>query len=82
MINVFSTNDYILAFLYRSYSIQLGVAGLQAIEGVKGIENIDVSDIVSGHTSYRLLTGTILKKIGFEDIDIGELAVLRHGIDG
>ncbi|KAM0720068.1 hypothetical protein Q7P37_004204 [Cladosporium fusiforme] len=73
VINVYSTNDYILAFLYRSSSIQYGVAGLQAIAGVKGVENVDVSDLVTGHTSYRFLTGTVLKKIGFEDVDQKEL---------
>ncbi|KAK4903223.1 hypothetical protein LTR27_000151 [Elasticomyces elasticus] len=73
VVNVYSVNDYVLAFLYRSSSIQYGVAGLQAIENVKGIENIDVSDMVSGHTQYRFLTGTILKKIGFEDVDGREL---------
>ncbi|EON64559.1 hypothetical protein W97_03792 [Coniosporium apollinis CBS 100218] len=74
VVNVYSTNDYVLAFLYRSSSIQLGVAGLQAIEGVKGVENVDVSDLVSGHTKYRYITGSILKKIGFEDIDLEEVA--------
>jgi hypothetical protein len=73
VVNVYSTNDYILAFLYRSSSIQYGVAGLQAIAGVKGVENVDVSDLVTGHTSYRFLTGTILQKIGFEDVDQEEL---------
>jgi len=73
VVNVYSTDDYILAFLYRSSSIQLGIAGLQAVEDVKGIENVDVSEMVTGHTSYRFLTGTILKKIGFEDVDTIEL---------
>ena len=73
VINVYSTNDYILAFLYRSSSIQYGVAGLQAIAGVHGVENVDVSDLVTGHTSYRFLTGTILQKVGFEDVDQDEL---------
>lgn len=74
VVNVYSTNDSILAFLYRSSSIQLGVAGLQAIKGVKGVENVDVSDLVSGHTRYRYITGSILKKIGFEDVDLEEVA--------
>ncbi|EKG11129.1 hypothetical protein MPH_11747 [Macrophomina phaseolina MS6] len=73
VVNVYSTNDYILAFLYRTSSIQYGVAGLQKIEGVKGVENVDVSYMVSGHTRYRYLTGRILKKIGFEDVDLEEV---------
>jgi hypothetical protein len=73
VVNVYSTSDYILAFLYRSSSIQYGVAGLQAIAGVKGVENVDLSDLVSGHTSYRFLTGTILQRIGFDEVDQQEL---------
>ncbi|GME22222.1 uncharacterized protein LTHEOB_6161 [Neofusicoccum parvum] len=73
VVNVYSTNDYILAFLYRTSSIQYGVAGLQKVEGVKGVENVDVSDLVSGHTRYRYLAGRILKKIGFEDVDLEEV---------
>ncbi|KAK5131493.1 hypothetical protein LTR08_000887 [Meristemomyces frigidus] len=72
VVNVFSTQDYILGFLYRSSSVQYGVAGLQAVQNVKGVENFDVSDLVTGHTAYRLLTGTILRKIGFEDVDAVE----------
>ncbi|KAF2277688.1 DUF726-domain-containing protein [Westerdykella ornata] len=73
VVNVFSTNDYILAFLYRTSSIQLGVAGLQPVLGVHGVQNVDVSEVVSGHLRYRYLTGSILKKIGFEDIDLDEV---------
>ncbi|KAJ4356160.1 uncharacterized protein N0V89_004190 [Didymosphaeria variabile] len=73
VVNVFSTNDYILAFLYRTSSIQLGVAGLQPILGIHGVQNVDVSEMVNGHIQYRYLTGSILKKIGFEDIDLVEV---------
>lgn len=73
VINVFSTNDYILAFLYRTSSIQYGVAGLQPILGVKGVQNVDVSGIVDGHLRYRYLTGSILKMVGFEDVDVAEV---------
>ena len=74
VVNIFSTNDYLLGFLYRTASFQYGVAGLQAISGVANIENIDVSDILDGHTKYRLLTGQLLSKIGFEDIDAAAVA--------
>ncbi|PVI03233.1 DUF726-domain-containing protein [Periconia macrospinosa] len=73
VVNVFSTNDYVLAFLYRTSSIQLGVAGLQPVLGVHGVQNVDVSELVPGHLAYRYLTGSILKKIGFEDIDVEEV---------
>ncbi|KAL8725659.1 MAG: hypothetical protein Q9181_006332 [Wetmoreana brouardii] len=70
LVNVYSANDYVLGFLYRTSSIQYGVAGLQKIEGLAGVENMDVSESVSGHLRYRYLVGSILKKIGFEDIDL------------
>ncbi|KAF2689806.1 DUF726-domain-containing protein [Lentithecium fluviatile CBS 122367] len=73
LVNVFSTNDYVLAFLYRTSSIQLGVAGLQPVLGIPGVQNVDVSELVSGHLRYRYLTGSILKKIGFEDINRAEV---------
>ncbi|TAQ89162.1 hypothetical protein B7494_g2545 [Chlorociboria aeruginascens] len=74
LVNVYSENDYILAFLYRTSSIQYGVAGLQEIQDVKGIENVNVSEMVSGHLRYQYLVGSILEKIGFEDIDVVEVA--------
>jgi len=73
VVNVHSSKDYLLAFLYRSASLQLGVAGLQPVDDVIGVENVDVSELVDGHTKYRYLTGTILKKIGFEDLDLDEV---------
>ncbi|KAG8531185.1 uncharacterized protein KY384_004543 [Bacidia gigantensis] len=69
LVNVFSNNDYVLSFLYRTASAQYGVAGLSRIAGLPGVENVDVSEQVSGHLRYRYLVGSILKKIGWEDID-------------
>ncbi|PQE05873.1 duf726 domain-containing protein [Rutstroemia sp. NJR-2017a BVV2] len=74
LVNVYSENDYILAFLYRTSSIQYGVAGLQEAQDVRGIENVNVSEMVSGHLRYQYLVGSILEKIGFEDIDLEEVA--------
>ncbi|KAL8655734.1 MAG: hypothetical protein Q9210_000715 [Variospora velana] len=70
LVNVYSENDYVLGFLYRTSSIQYGVAGLQKIEGLPGVENVDVSGTVSGHLRYRYLVGAVLKKIGFEGVDL------------
>lgn len=69
VVNVYSTKDYLLAFLYRANSLQYGIAGLQAIPDVQYIENVDVSDFVEGHTQYRFLVGSILQKVELEDID-------------
>lgn len=69
VINVYSAKDYLLAFLYRANNLQYGIGGTQAIPDVQGIENVDVSDLVSGHTQYRFLVGNILQNLGLEDID-------------
>ena len=73
LINVYSKNDRILAFLYRTSSVQLGIAGLTPIEGLEGVENIDVSETVSGHLRYRYLIGKILQRIGLQNIDKEEI---------
>ncbi|CAK1354140.1 unnamed protein product [Cercospora beticola] len=80
LVNIYSANDYVLGYLYRSQSISLGVAGLQAIEHVKGVENFDVSSLVNGHTRYRFLTGPILQQIGFEDVDLEGLKEEQVGL--
>ncbi|KAK3987021.1 hypothetical protein QBC44DRAFT_332067 [Cladorrhinum sp. PSN332] len=64
MFNVYSKNDYLLAFLYRATSIQLGVAGLQEIEDIDGVENIDLSEQVQGHMRYASLIEKILARCG------------------
>lgn len=69
VINVFSPKDYLLAFLYRANSLQYGIAGLQAIPDVQGVENVDVGDLVEGHTQYRFLVGSILRELKLEDIE-------------
>jgi len=69
LVNVYSQNDYVLGFLYRTSSVQYGIAGLQKIEGLPSVENVDVSETVSGHLRYRYLVGSILSQIGFEDLD-------------
>ncbi|KIX06341.1 uncharacterized protein Z518_04317 [Rhinocladiella mackenziei CBS 650.93] len=70
LVNVFSTTDYVLGFMYRTSAIQYGVAGLQKVEGLSGVENFDASEDVTSHHRYRYLIGAILQKIGFEDIDM------------
>ncbi|KAL8819608.1 MAG: hypothetical protein Q9223_002003, partial [Gallowayella weberi] len=73
LINVYSTNDRVLAFLYRTSSIQYGIAGLAPIQGLPGVENVDVSETVNGHLRYRFLIGKILSQIGLQDLDKDEI---------
>ncbi|RAH79506.1 DUF726-domain-containing protein [Aspergillus japonicus CBS 114.51] len=74
LVNVYSENDAVLALLYRTSSLQLGVAGLQPVQGVSGVENVDASDFISGHLRYQFLVGRILGVVGLESIDADEVA--------
>ncbi|KAF2500548.1 DUF726-domain-containing protein [Lophium mytilinum] len=73
VVNVYSKEDYILGFLYRTSKIQLGVAGLQPVKGVHGVQNVDINELITGHNKYRFLIGSILGKIGFEDVDATQI---------
>ncbi|KAH6848402.1 hypothetical protein B0I37DRAFT_432674 [Chaetomium sp. MPI-CAGE-AT-0009] len=73
LVNVYSENDYILGFLYRTSSIEFGLAGLQRVTGVDGIENVDVTAKVSIHPRYQYLVGSILRHIGWEDTDTTQI---------
>ncbi|KAI9893857.1 MAG: hypothetical protein M1814_005410 [Vezdaea aestivalis] len=72
LVNVYSENDSVLSFMYRASSAAFGAAGLAKIEGVKGVENVDVSEMVSGHLRYRYLAGSVLRKVGWPDLDLNE----------
>jgi hypothetical protein len=81
VVNVYSTEDYILGFLYRSTKLEFGVAGLQDVAGVHGIENADMSKLVNGHDKYRYLVGNILTKIGFGDVDFNKVADQERALE-
>ena len=69
VVNVFSADDFILGFLYRASSAQMGIAGVQEVKGIAGVENYDFTDMIKGHDKYRYLVGTILQRAGFGDLD-------------
>ncbi|KAJ2902836.1 putative YSIRK family gram-positive signal peptide [Zalerion maritima] len=71
VVNVFSSRDLVLAFLYRASSVQLGIAGLYEIKGVPQVDNLNLSNEVSGHQKYMEEMGKILTRCGFEGIADG-----------
>ncbi|XP_048335112.2 uncharacterized protein LOC107424393 isoform X2 [Ziziphus jujuba] len=58
-VNAYSTNDWILGIAFRASLLTQGLAGIQPID-VPGIENVDVTDLVEGHSSYLWATQQIL----------------------
>lgn len=68
-VNGFSRKDWILAFLFPAARRYGNVLGLDAIPEDEAeqfdIENLDVSEIVDGHMSYRSKIPVILKECGW-----------------
>lgn len=65
-INAYARNDWLLNYLFRATSGGLNtIAGLRPVEDVPGLENVDVTDKISGHMSYRMFMPLILDQLGF-----------------
>jgi pimeloyl-ACP methyl ester carboxylesterase len=65
-INAYAKNDWLLNYLFRATSGGLNtIAGLRPVEGVPGLENVDVTDKIAGHMSYRAFMPLILDQLGF-----------------
>lgn len=65
-INGYARNDWVLNYLFRATSGGVGnVAGLGPILDVPGLENVDVTDKIAGHMSYRAFLPLILDQLGF-----------------
>jgi hypothetical protein len=63
LVNAYAGDDWVLGFLYRTSAIQLGVAGLQEVEDVEGVENLNVGDLVDGHMDYAGKVEQILGRV-------------------
>ncbi|ORX33634.1 hypothetical protein BD324DRAFT_638970 [Kockovaella imperatae] len=65
-VNGYATNDWMLGYLFRATSGGLNtVAGLRPVEVTPGMENVDVTDIIFGHMSYRSCMPQLLARVGF-----------------
>ncbi|KAF8780364.1 hypothetical protein HU200_001476 [Digitaria exilis] len=61
-VNVYSRDDWILGVTFRASLLTQGLAGIQAID-VPGVENIDVTELVDGHSSYLSAAQQILEHL-------------------
>jgi hypothetical protein len=65
LINCYSRKDMILSLMFqlkRMQGILKPVCGTSPVV-INGVENFDVTDLVSAHTDYCLVTGEILKRV-------------------
>lgn len=66
-VNGYSTNDWILGYLFRATSGGImRVAGLAPVEGIPRLENIDCTKLVNGHMDYRAAMPRLLREVGWE----------------
>ena len=66
-VNGYATNDWILGYLFRATKGGISrVAGLKALEGAHGLENLDVTEFVEGHMAYRAAMPRLLRHVGWE----------------
>jgi hypothetical protein len=65
-VNGYATNDWILGYLFRLTSGGISrVAGLAPIEGIHGLENLNVTELVPGHMAYRTAMPRLLREAGW-----------------
>lgn len=66
-VNGYASNDWVLGYLFRATTGGLNtVAGLRPVENIPELENVDLTDLLTGHLSYRNLMPLILKRCGFK----------------
>jgi hypothetical protein len=66
-VNGYTSNDWILGYLFRATGGGImRVAGLAPVEGIPGIENINVTEFVNGHMAYRAAIPRLLREMGWE----------------
>ncbi|KAG8836349.1 hypothetical protein FRC17_005635 [Serendipita sp. 399] len=65
-VNGFARNDWVLGYLFRATTGGINtVAGMRPVENVPGLENVDLTDKIAGHMSYRSYMPLILDQLGF-----------------
>ncbi|CAN4116766.1 unnamed protein product [Withania somnifera] len=59
-VNAYSTNDWMLGVAFRASLLTQGLAGIQPVE-IPGVENVDVTEFIEGHSTYLWATQEILE---------------------
>ncbi|XP_030527206.2 transmembrane and coiled-coil domain-containing protein 4-like isoform X1 [Rhodamnia argentea] len=60
-VNAYSTNDWTLGIAFRASLFSQGLAGIQSVN-VPGVENVDVTELTDGHSSYLWTAKQILEQ--------------------
>eukprot|EP00820_Chromera_velia_P009058 Cvel_20900.t2-p1 / transcript=Cvel_20900.t2 / gene=Cvel_20900 / organism=Chromera_velia_CCMP2878 / gene_product=hypothetical protein / transcript_product=hypothetical protein / location=Cvel_scaffold1917:7168-8667(-) / protein_length=195 / sequence_SO=supercontig / SO=protein_coding / is_pseudo=false len=65
LVNVYSSSDWVLGFLYRYMEFGLQVAGLKAVD-LQGVENVEVSGVIRHHRDYPKRVPDLMALVGFD----------------
>ncbi|AES73977.1 putative alpha/Beta hydrolase [Medicago truncatula] len=65
-VNAYSTNDWTLGITFRASLLSQGLAGIQPVD-IPGIENVDVTRVIEGHSSYLWMTPKILEQLELDN---------------
>ncbi|GAB9465108.1 hypothetical protein Gpo141_00002527 [Globisporangium polare] len=65
LINGFSENDWMLGVMYRYQGWALNSAGIAAIN-VHGVENVNLSSVISGHMEYKNKIGVVMDLLNLD----------------
>lgn len=65
VVNCYRPTDLVLSLVHRTANLTVGVAGLSEVK-CEGIENYDVSGVVTAHHKYRHATADVLQLIDLE----------------
>jgi len=83
LIHCYSRRDWVLSLMFKRknlmgfYKTAAGTAPIR-VEGVCGVENYDVTHLITGHSAYCARIPHVLEAIGFGEPDPGELEVDRN----
>jgi pimeloyl-ACP methyl ester carboxylesterase len=67
LINAYCPKDWVLGYMYRTAELEFeNIAGLHPVH-VPGVENVNVSRLVKGHTSYQAAKENILRYVRLDD---------------
>ncbi|CAI9110888.1 OLC1v1010980C1 [Oldenlandia corymbosa var. corymbosa] len=61
-VNVYSTSDWMLGIAFRASLLTQGLAGIQPVD-IPGIENVDATELIEGHSAYLWAAQQILEQL-------------------
>ena len=68
VVSCYRPGDLVLTLVHRANTLGYGIAGLEPVLA-PGVESIDVSAVVKGHSKYRLTVGRVLKLVDLEETE-------------